>query len=146
LETLLTSHPRSAFVPADEFPTVKTVSMSNSSKHSKLNTIPIDENQIQPFVQGHFTSPSIPSKRSLSLMQTPSFDGSHQSNVFSPRWDDRGNNVADDGQSLASSSVMHIPSSILSAQLNTSASRRTGKKVSFYEEPRPLILTTTTYV
>lgn len=134
-------------MPVEDYHVVKTVLLPTSAKHSnsKATTLP-DEHPTQPAGLGHSRSPSIPSKGNLSSLQTSPFDLPPESSTFSPRWQDRGSSVAGDAQSLTSSSVMHIPSSILSGQMNTSASRRTNKKVSFYEEPRSLVLTTTTYV
>jgi hypothetical protein len=74
-------------------------------------------------------------------------DKPHQSNSFDSGCYDHSSSSVD-GQSLASSSVMQLPSSTPSARLTNSAARRsnTNKKVSFYEEPTAVVLTTTTYV
>ncbi|UJR23355.1 hypothetical protein I4U23_026367 [Adineta vaga] len=147
---LLTPYQRSTSLSIDDFPITKTVSMNNnrksSSKHSKPTAISTDENQSHSVTQENSTSPSIANKGEFSLMQTSPNDLAPQSNVYDSHWHDCSNSIECDGRSLTSSSIVQIPSSILTGQLAASASRRTQKRVSFYEEPRPVVLTTTTYV
>ena len=72
---------------------------------------------------------------SLTLMRTSPIDFTKQSNSFDSGCYDHSS--SGDLQSLTSSSIMQIPSSIPSVRLNCSATRRSNstKRVSFYEEP-----------
>jgi len=93
------------------------------------------------------TYSSILHDESLALMKTSPIDMARQSNSFDSGYYERSTSSVD-LQSLASSSIIQIPSSIPSARLTNSAARRSNsnKKVSFYEEPSAVIVTTATYV
>lgn len=80
-------------------------------------------------------------------MKTSPLNTPLQTNSFDSGCYDRSSSGGD-VQSLTSSSIVRIPSSIPSARLTNSTTRRlnTNKKVSFYEEPTAVILTTATYV
>ena len=80
-------------------------------------------------------------------MKTSPLNTPRQTNSFDSGCYDRSSSSGDI-QSLTSSSVVQNSSSIPSARLNSSTTRRshTNKKVSFYEEPTAVILTTATYV
>jgi len=80
-------------------------------------------------------------------MKTSPIDMTRQSNSFDSGYYERSTSSVD-VQSLASSSIIQIPSSIPSARLTNFTAHRsnTNKKVSFYEEPSTMILTTATYV
>jgi len=94
-------------------------------------------------IEEHPISPFILNNETLSLIQTSPLDVAPHSNLFDSDYLARSSSRCD-AQSLTSSTIVQLPSSILSEQLNHSAARRTLKKVSFYEEPKPVILTTTT--
>lgn len=80
-------------------------------------------------------------------MRTSPLDVTHQTNSFDSGYYDHSSSGGD-VQSLTSSSLMQNASSTQSVRLAHSAVRRPNsmKKVSFYEEPTTVVITTATYV
>jgi hypothetical protein len=99
------------------------------------------------FSKEDFISSTILNDESLSLMRTSPLDLGRQSNSFDSGYYDRSSSGGDI-QSLASSSIMQIPSSLPSVRLINSAARRptSNKRVSFYDEPKAIVVTTATYL
>jgi hypothetical protein len=120
-----------------------------SEKRAKSATIPIVENlnTTNFFLREYSTPSTILHDESLPLMKTSPLDMAPQSNSFDSGCYDHSSSSGD-AQSLTSSYVIQVPSSIPSARLRTPSARRsnTNKKVSFYEDPTTVILTTVTYV
>ncbi|CAF0787615.1 unnamed protein product [Adineta ricciae] len=143
---ILTPYQRTTSISVDDFPIAKTISMTDPRKRSAKHLKATDENQSHLIAQDQSTSPSNSTNADSLLMQTSPCGPSPRVRVFDSSWCERSNSFEGDGRSLSSSSVVHIPGSILSGQLPTPASRRTHKRVSFYEEPQPVVLTTTTFV
>lgn len=80
-------------------------------------------------------------------MRTSPLDVAPQTNSFDSGYYDHSSSGGD-VQSLTSSSIMQNVSSTPSVRLTSSAARRSHstKKVSFYEEPTAVVVTTATYV
>jgi hypothetical protein len=146
LEFLLSPPSNSASLSTHELPSIKTSSKSRHRKTSKKRPesakIPImDNSNITNFLSTeHSNLSSVLRDESLSLMRTSPLDITQQSNSFDSGCYDRSSSSGD-LQSLTSSSIIQIPSSRPSAHRPN-----TNKKVSFYEEPSAMMLTTATYV
>jgi len=127
----------------------KSRKSKSSIKRPTSGKIPLIENQSMPnvFSKEDFISSSILNDESLSLMRTSPLDLGRQSNSFDSGYYDHSSSGGDI-QSLASSSIMQIPSSLPSVRLINSAARRStsNKRVSFYDEPKAIVVTTATYV
>ncbi|CAF0867984.1 unnamed protein product [Rotaria sordida] len=153
LEVLLTSTPHSTPLSMYDPLPIKVSSITRnpktSTKRTKSAVIPTVKNSQTANVtlKEHSTSSSILRDESLSLMKTSTTDVIHQSNSIDSGCYDRSSSGGD-LQSFTSSSMVRVPSSIPSGRLTSSAVRRSNsnKKVSFYEEPTAVILTTATYV
>jgi hypothetical protein len=147
LAFLLAPSSRSNSLTTQELPSVKQPSKSRKSKRSKSSKIPPHENSTvsDSFTKDNFTSSSILNDESLSLMRTSPLDIAQQSNSFDSGYD---HSSSGDLQSLTSSSMMQIPSSLQSKRLTNCVLRRSNsnKKVSFYDEPKAIVVTTATYV
>lgn len=80
-------------------------------------------------------------------MRTSPLDVTHQTNSFDSGYYDHSSSGGD-VQSLTSSSLMQNATSTQSVRLTSSTGRRPNsmKRVSFYEEPKPVVVTTATYV
>ncbi len=153
MKFLLSPTSCSASSSLHDLPSVKISANSHhrktSSKRTKSAKISNVEkpNITNSLSKEYLNSPTVLRNETLPLMKTSPLDMAPQSNSFDSGCYDHSSSSVD-GQSLASSSVMQLPSSTPSARLTNSAARRsnTNKKVSFYEEPTAVVLTTTTYV
>ncbi|CAF3012461.1 unnamed protein product [Rotaria sp. Silwood2] len=153
LEILLTPTPHPTPLSIYDPPTIKassiTHSLKNPIKRTKSAVTPTTKNlnTTNVSLREHSTSSSILRDESLSLMKTSTSDVARQSNSIDSGCYDRSSSGGDI-QSFTSSSMVRIPSSIPSTRLTNSAARRSNsnKRVSFYEEPTAVILTTATYV
>ncbi|CAF1406661.1 unnamed protein product [Adineta steineri] len=141
--------PRVKSLTVDDLPLTKTLSITRNLKTSTKHIKSTNENEYTNFssVDEQSNSSSSSNKGNLSLMRTSPLDIIPQSSLMESSWYDQSNSGSGDGQSLSSSSMVHLPGSILAGQLTHSATRRSHKKVSFYEEPRTVIFpaTTTTF-
>lgn len=110
----------------------------STTKTSNITNIPLRE---------HSITLSTFRDESLSSMKTSTLEAIRQSNSCDSGYFDH-SSTGGDIQSLTSSSLVQIQSSIPSVRLTSSTVRRSAsnKKVSFYDEPSAVILTTTTYV
>ncbi|CAF0849351.1 unnamed protein product [Rotaria sp. Silwood1] len=153
LEMLLTPTPHPTPLSMYDVPPIKSSSINRNLKKSIKRT----KSAVTPTVQNsnttnvsskdHSISSSILRDESLSLMKTSTSDVVRQSNSIDSGCYDRSSSGGDI-QSFTSSSMVRIQSSIPSTRLTSSVARRSNshKRVSFYEEPTAVILTTATYV
>ena len=121
-------------------------SKTSTKRIKSPKIVPIENSPLpDSFSKDQFTSSSILNDESLSLMRTSPLEIRHQSNSFDSGYDQ---SSSGDMQSLTSSSIMQIPSSLQSTRLTNSVLRRSNsnKKVSFYDEPKAIVVTTATYV
>ncbi len=148
---LLAPTSRSNSLTTQELPSMKQPSKPHkprtSAKRMKSPKNILIENSTLPdsFSKDQFTSSSILNDESLSLMRTSPLEIGHQSNSFDSGYDQ---SSSGDLQSLTSSSIMQISSSLQPSRFTNSVLRRSNanKKVSFYDEPKAIVVTTATYV
>lgn len=155
LEFLLTPPTtRSASISTHDLPSIKSTKKSRKQKTSiqrtnsaKVLTSIENENSTSFILTEPSAYASILRDESLDLMKTSPLDMTRHGNSFDSGCYERSSSSVDI-QSLTSSSIIHNPSSHPSVRLANSAARRSNinKRVSFYEEPSAVILTTATYV
>ncbi len=145
MEFLLQPASRSLSLSTQELPLIKTPTQPRRKKTSEKRTKPakvsiVENENLNNFLSPeHLTYSSVLRDESLALMKTSPLDMAPQSNSFDSGWYERSTSSVD-VQSLTSSSNIQIQSSTPSAHRPN-----TNKKVSFYEEPSAVILTTATY-
>lgn len=154
MEFLLSPTTRSASISTHDLPSIKSPtnkyrkqkSSVKRTKSAKASTMEKENSNSFLFTEPS-TYASIIHDESLALMKTSPVDMTRQSNSFDSGCYERSSSSVD-LQSLTSSSIIQNPSSMPSARLTNSAARRSNsnKRVSFYEEPSTIILTTATYV
>lgn len=149
----MSSAQHSKSLSRNELPMIKASSATNDVKNpvrrtkSAKTAVVQSSNSTHVPIRENSASSSILREDSFLSIKTSTSNVPRQSNSFDSGCYDRSSSIGD-VQSLTSSSLVQITSSVPSARLNSSAARRpnTNKKVSFYDDSTAVIVTTATYV
>ena len=154
LQLLLAPAPHPTPLSTYDLPTSKTSTTTpiqkippKRTKSAQATAVKNSNTTNFPLKREYSASSALLGDRSSSFTRTSPIDIARQSVSFDSNCYDRSSSGGD-VQSLTSSSLLQMPSTIPSARLINPVLRRpnTNKKVSFYEEATAVILTTATYV